>query len=251
GGRKLAGAFCLAAVMAVGSTGTAFAAVKMKDGHPDLSGFWSVKFERKPSGQALIDELPKGTTMIKDTGPGELKKGDYSGLQLTQRALDQAKNYHYKDDTTVQNNCKVPTIAFLMQAPFPMQIFQGRDMIVLKMEYFDMVRVVFMDGRGHEPAGAPHSNAGDSIGHWDGNTLVVDTTHLEAGTMMNNGFDHSEDMHVIEKFRLSPDGNTLWATQLYKDPKTFKGYAARYLAWTRKPGEYVYPYDCDPNYANE
>ena len=247
-GMKLAGA--LATMLMLGSTGSA-SAVEMKDGHPDLSGFWSVKFERKPSGQALIDELPKGTVMIQDTGPGELKEGNFGGLTLTPRALEQAKHYSYKNDTSVQNNCKSPTMAFLMQAPFPMQIYQGRDMMVMKMEFMDMIRIVFTDGRGHEPADAPHTKAGDSIGHWEGDTLVVDTDHLESGTMMNNGFDHTENMHVVEKFRLSPDGNTLWATQLYEDPDTFKGKAARYLSWTRKAGEYVYPYDCDPNYLTE
>jgi len=247
---KFTAALCGAAFLVLGAAIPASAA-KMKDGHPDLSGFWAVKFERKPTGQALIDELPKGTIMIKDTGPGELKAGDYGGLTLTPRALEETKHYSYKDDTKVENNCKSPTMAFLMQAPFPMEIYQGRDMIVMKMEYFDMVRIVFTDGRGHEPEDAPHSNAGDSIGHWEGDTLVVDTTHLETGTMMNNGFNHSKNMHVIEKFRLSPDGNTLWQTQLYEDPETFKGTAARYLSWTKKEGEYVYPYDCDPNYLSE
>jgi hypothetical protein len=55
---------------------------------------------------------------------------------------------------------------------------------------------------------------------------------------------------MIEKFRLSPDGETLWATQVYEDPAVFEGLAARYLAWTRRPGEYVYPYECDPSYAD-
>ncbi len=242
-----AGAVALLFLSGAGSA----SAAKMKDGHPDLSGFWAVKFERTPSGQALIDELPKGTIIIHDTGPGELKAGDTGGLTLTPRAEKEMKAYSYKSDTTVENNCKSPTMAFLMQAPFPMQIYQGRDILVMKMEYFDMVRLVFTDGRGHEPADAPHSNAGDSIGHWEGDTFVVDTTHLESGTMLNNGFNHSPNMHVIEKFRLSPDGKTLWQTQLYEDPDTFAGKAARYLSWTRKEGEYVYPYDCDPNYLNE
>jgi len=249
-GMKLTGALCAAAMLVLGGAGSA-SAEKMKDGHPDLSGFWGVKFERKPTGQALIDELPKGTVMIKDTGPGELKEGDFGGLTLTPRALEQVKKYSYANDTSVANNCKSPTMAFLMQAPFPMEIHQGKDMIILKMEYFDMVRIVDMDRSKHTPPDAPHSKSGDSIGHWEGDTLVVDTDHLESGTMMNNGFDHTENMHVIEKFRLSPDGKTLWATQLYEDPDTFEGKAARYLSWTRKPGEYVYPYDCDPNYLKE
>ena len=246
---KLAAALCGVAMLAVGGSASGAA---MKDGHPDLSGFWAVTFEgNKPSGQALIDELPKGTIMIHDTGPGELKAGDYGGLKLSDRALNEVKHYSYEDEITPENNCIGPSMAFLMQAPFPMEIFQGRDLIVLKMEYFDMVRVVFMDGRGHMPADAPHSKAGDSIGHWDGDTLVVDTDHLEPATFMNNGFNHSDKMHVIEKFRLSPDGKTLWITQLYDDPDTFEGLAARYLSWRRMPGEHVYPYDCDPTYNND
>jgi hypothetical protein len=54
---------------------------------------------------------------------------------------------------------------------------------------------------------------------------------------------------LIEKFRVSDDGNTLWLTQLYEDPQVFSGLAARYMAWTKKPGEFVYPYDCDPSYG--
>ena len=131
-----------------------------------------------------------------------------------------------------------------------MEVYQGRDLIVLKMEYFDMYRVIFLDGRSHPPAEAPHSKSGHSIGHWDGDTLVVDTTLISAGTFMNNGFDSSEAMHLTERFRLSPDGSTLWLTQLYDDPDTFDGLAARYMAFTRKPGEYVYPYECDPSYGN-
>jgi hypothetical protein len=246
---KLAAVLCGAAMLASG--GSASGASKAAD-HPDLSGFWRVTFEPgKLSGQALVDELPKGTILIHDTGPGELKAGDYGGLKLTQRALDEVKRYSYESEVTTENNCIPPSMAFLMQAPFPMEIFQGRDLIVLKMEYFDMVRIVFMDGRSHMSADGPHSKAGNSIGHWEGDTLVVDTDHLEAGTFMNNGFNHSTKMHVIEKFRLSPDGNTLWATQLYDDPDTFEGYSARYLIWRKVAGDHVYPYDCDPTYNED
>jgi hypothetical protein len=109
---------------------------------------------------------------------------------------------------------------------------------------------VFLDGRAHLPATAPHSRSGHSIGRWEGDTLVVDTTHISSGTFMNNGFNHSDALHMVERFRLSPDGSTLWLTQTYDDPQVFSGLAARYMAWTRRPGEYVYPYDCDPSYGN-
>ena len=101
----------------------------------------------------------------------------------------------------------------------------------------------------HPPATAPHSRSGHSVCRWDGDTLVVDTTHLTPGTFMNNGFNHSDALHMVERFRASPDGGTLWLVQTYEDAAVFDGVAARYMAWTRGPGEYVYPYDCDPSYG--
>ena len=222
-----------------------------QDRHPDLSGFWTVKFERRPSGQQLIDELPKGTVMIHDTGAGELGRGDFAGLKLTPAAKAQVKQYSPAKELKRQNSCVAPTVVIYMQAPFPMEIYQGRDLIVFKMEYFDMYRVILMDRRKPLAHDAPHYKSGYSVGHWDGDTLVVDTSHIEAGTFMNNGLNHSKDLRMREKFRLSPDGSTLWSTELYRDPKVFEGTAARYLAWTRRPGKHVFPYDCDPTYAQQ
>jgi hypothetical protein len=203
---------------------------------PDLEGFWTVKFETSPSGQALVEELPDGVVLIDDTGAGELGEGNFAGLRLTERALDEVRSYDYSAELKRENTCVAPSAAFYMQAPFPMEIYQGRDLIVFKMEYFDMYRVVFLDGREHPNASAPHSKSGHSVGRWDGDTLIVDTTHLAAATFMNNGFNHSDSLHMIERFRVSPDGSTLWLTQLYEDPATFAGLAARYMAWTKRPG---------------
>ena len=227
----------------------AFAACGVASAAPSLDGFWTVKFERKPSGQALIDSLPKGAVLIKDTGAGELAAGDFAGLKLKPVAIEQVKKYDYSQELKRENTCVPPSVVFYMQAPFPMEIYQGRDLIVFKMEYFDMVRVVFLDGRPHPPESAPHSKSGFSTGHWDGDSLVVETSHIEPGTFMNNGFSHSKNIKLSERFRLSPDGNTLWLTQVYEDPETFEGVAARYMAWTRKPGEFVFPYECDPSYG--
>ena len=220
-----------------------------QEGVPNIEGFWTVRFEGRPSGQGLIDELPADALLIDDTGAGELGAGDFAGLRLTERALEEVRTYDYAAELKRENTCVAPSAAFYMQAPFPMEIYQGRDLIVFKMEYFDMYRVVFLDGRSHPPTDAPHSKSGHSVGHWEGDTLVVDTTHLAAGTFMNNGFNHTEALRMTEHFRLSPDGTTLWLTQLYEDPGTFAGLAARYMAWTRRPGEYVFPYDCDPSYG--
>jgi len=74
--------------------------------------------------------------------------------------------------------------------------------------------VIFLDGRPHPPADAPHRSPGTP---WvtGRDTLVVDTTHIESGTFMNNGFNHKRRAPHVERFRMSPDGKTLWLTQLY------------------------------------
>ena len=181
-----------------------------------------------------------------------MKKGAFNYLAKpinSDELLSVAKEAIEKYELKRENTCNAPSVAFFMQAPFPMEIYQATELIVFKMEYFDLVRVIFLDGRPHPPASAPHTRSGHSVGHWEGDTLVVDTTHISSGTFMNNGFNHSDALHLVERFRLSKDGETLWLTQLYEDPQVFAGLAARYMAWTHRPGEYVYPYDCDPSYG--
>ena len=246
---KIAAARAPTFVAALGLMAAACAAAGSASAEPNLDGFWTVKLERNPSGKALIDELPKAAVLINDTGAGELAAGDFAGLRLKQRAIDEVRSYDYSQELKRENTCVPPSVAFYMQAPFPMEIYQGRDLIVFKMEYFDMYRVVFLDGRPHPPADAPHSKSGFSTGRWEGDTLVVETSHIESGTFMNNGFNHSDAIKLSERFRLGPDGNTLWITQVYDDPDVFEGLAARYMAWTRRPGEFVFPYECDPSYG--
>jgi hypothetical protein len=118
------------------------------------------------------------------------------------------------------------------------------------MEYFDVVRIVFMNQKSH-PKEWPRSVTGHSIGHWEGDTLVVDTVGISSATFLNNGLDHSDNIHLLERFRLSPDGKELMITQEYDDPEVFKGHAARFIAMDKgKPTDHVYPYDCDPAYGS-
>jgi hypothetical protein len=218
-----------------------------------LAGFWMPKNDREPYGQAVMDLLPKGTHILVDTGfVPELHIGDFGGLKVTQRALDEVHNFNPAKQRSPAEACIPPSMTYVMQAPFPMEMHVFRDVILIKHEYYDMVRIVFMDGRPHPPADVLHTKPGHSIGHWEGEDLVVDTTHIEPGTMLNNGFNHSEGMHVVERFRVSPDGATLWVTQLYEDPAVFEGRAARYITFRRGPADgYVYPFDCVPGYSSE
>jgi hypothetical protein len=224
-----------------------------KTAHPDFSGFWMLSRKQKPVDAALVAKLPPNTAMLDDSGAVEFVRGAYGGLKLKPAARAAADAWDPQSDLTVSRACARPSIVYATQGPFPFEILQGTEFIIFRYEYFDLIRIIFMDGRGHPGPDAPHSKTGHSIGHWEGDELVVDTTHLEHATITNNGLDHSDNIHVVERFKRSPDGKTLLSTMWFEDPEVLDNNGARYIQWTSEPGA-IYPYDCDPafgaNYTN-
>jgi hypothetical protein len=216
---------------------------------PDLSGFWMLASGPPIEDPVLKAKIAPGTAILADSGAVEFGLNEFGGLQLTPAALAAAKAWNPADDMTVANACRIPSIVYAMQGPFPIEIFQGTEMTVMRLEYFDMARVIFTDGRGHMPAGAPLTKTGDSIGRWEGDTLVVETIHLKEATITNNGLSHSDKVRVTERFRLSADGKKLLATQEFEDPEMLLNKGARFITWNRVAGDHVHAYDCDPTFA--
>ncbi len=115
-----------------------------------------------------------------------------------------------------------------------------------------MARVFVMGDQPDWPADAPHTKAGYSRAHWEGDQLVVVTTHLKAA-------DHHQQwsgpqrqaMVVTERYRLADGGKTLIASQLYEDPEALENRGVRYISWRRGTGDHVHGYDCDPSFAEE
>lgn len=217
---------------------------------PDLTGFWNLAFDGE-SDSALLAKLPPDTVVIEDTGVVEFPEDEYGGLKLKPGALAHAEAWKPADEMSLSRVCLPPSIVYAIQGPFPFEVFQTPGLLVFKYEYFDQTRLVFMDGRGHPPADAPHSKMGHSIGRWDGDELVIDTTHIAPSTITNNGLDHSAEIHMVERYKLSPDGRRLVATQWFEDPLVLDNNGARFIQWARQDGQYVYPYECDPSFALE
>ena len=217
---------------------------------PDLTGFWNLAFDAR-TDPALLAKLPPDAVVIEDTGVAEFPRNEYGGLKLTPAALAHASAWKPDDDMTLTRACLPPSIVYAIQGPFPFEVYQTPQLIVFKYEYFDQTRLVFMDGRGHPPADAPHSKMGHSTGHWDGDELVIDTTHIAPSTITNNGLDHSGEIHMIERYKLSADGQRLSATQWFEDPQVLETDGARFIQWAKHDGQYVNPYECDPSFALE
>ena len=216
--------------------------------HPDLSGFWFLARGKRDKMPELVAKLSPDTVLLTNALAGELGRGEFGPLKVKPAARAAAAKWNPMDDQSISKVCKPPSIVYAMPGPFPIEIYPATELIVFKLEYYDMVRIVFMDGRPHPGDDYPHSNVGHSIGHWDGDILVVDTTHLESATISDSGLNHSDKVHVVERFRLSPDGKYLHVTQEFDDPEVLENRGGRYFVLERQQG-HVMPYDCDPAYG--
>ncbi|MWV27253.1 hypothetical protein [Aurantiacibacter rhizosphaerae] len=221
-----------------------------QDSPPDFSGFWGPVFEPVEPAADMLAKLPDGTVLVEDTGVVEFPRGEFGGLDPTPEALAKAQEWQPEDDMTLDRVCLPPSIVYALQGPFPFEIHQTDELIVIRYEYFDQVRLVFMDDR-TAPADYPHSKMGFSTGQWDGDELVIETTHIMPSTITNNGLDHSADLRMVERYRIDGESGRLVATQWFTDPSTITKDGVRWIEWEKREGQHVYPYECDPTFALE
>ena len=103
---------------------------------------------------------------------------------------------------------------------FPMQIVQTPKQIVILYEYFTVFRVIPLDQKSH-PDDLEPSFLGNSIGHWEGDTLVVDVVGFnDKGWVLSGGIFHSDALHLTERFRRI-DYDTITYEATIEDPKVF------------------------------
>jgi hypothetical protein len=112
----------------------------------------------------------------------------------------------------------MPGIPRAMYMPYPFQITQGTNKIEMSFEFAGASRTIHLD-----PVDPPPADAwmGHSVGHWEGNTLVVDVSHFNDRTWFSRSGDfHSDALHVVERFRpINPDALRYEVT--IEDPNVF------------------------------
>jgi len=108
------------------------------------------------------------------------------------------------DDLVYQ--CYPPGTPRIYIHPFPMEIIQLPRRVLMIFEYDHLVRQIYTDGREHRDDLAP-SWMGDAIGHWEGKTLVVETTQFNDKTWIDRiAVPHSEEMKLTERIYLNDEG---------------------------------------------
>jgi hypothetical protein len=128
------------------------------------------------------------------------------------------------DPNVIVSDCTVGSVPPSI-GPYSVQFVQTDEYIVILYEYMHLFRIIRMDGQPHQPG---VSWMGDSIGRWDGDTLVVDTVGFNLRSTTGGGGDrhqmylHSDALHMVERIRRIDYDTLEWETTL-EDPKVFEG----------------------------
>jgi hypothetical protein len=173
---------------------------RLAGGKPDLSGVWSP------------DNLSYLTYLGADGTPMPLRAWA-NALFLHRQAT------HGMEDPDA--NCTLPGVPRIDSVPNPFKILQSPDEVVILYEAFTTFRQVFMDGRKLPEEAEQPAWLGYSVGRWDGDTLVIETSGFNDLTWLDNaGTPHSDELHVTERYHRRDIGH-LDIQITIDDPKTF------------------------------
>jgi len=130
--------------------------------------------------------------------------------------------------------------------PYPVEILQVPGRTIMFFEYGHFVRQIFTDGREHVKDANP-TWMGDSIGKWEGDTLVVDSTGFNDKTWLDvAGHPHSESLHIVERMRRA-DHDTLMIDISIDDPQAYTAPLKTQRKYILKPGWNIMEYICEDN----
>jgi len=148
-------------------------------------------------------------------------------------------------------NCIPYSTPHLMTlAPYRFEFTIEDDRVVINAEFFNVVRTIYTDGRTH-PENGERLNQGHSIGHWEDETLVVDTTLFADDPSGNmRGIPSGAQKHAIERFRLSDDGTQLIIDYVIDDPEYLLEPTIGTSVWDYAADGEMLPFGCDVQNAS-
>jgi hypothetical protein len=186
-----------------GNLDLAAPAPRTPDGKPDLSGVWQAE------GQEFFRDLASGLK------PGEVTMQPWASALEKERVARE----HGEDPLARCLPHGVPRIN--TNGLFPFKIIQTPKLVVILYEQLNLFRQIFLDGR--RLVNNPNPTwLGYSTGHWDGDTLVVETSGFNDKTWLDTmqGHPASDALHVIERLR-RPNFGTLEVVATIDDPKAY------------------------------
>jgi hypothetical protein len=198
----------------------AYKAPRAADGKPDLNGIWQSLntanwdiqgHEARPS---LVVALGAAGAAPAGLGVVEGNEIPYLPAALTKKR----ENFENRLTADPENKCFLPGVPRATYMPFPFQIVQSTNHILIAYEFASASRIIYI---GNAPPSPVDTWMGHSVGHWEGDTLVVDVTSFNDQTWFDRaGNFHSDELHVVERYTpLSHDALNYEVT--IEDPKVF------------------------------
>jgi len=190
------------------------------DGKPSLSGVWDVPY---------VPDMSRGVGALPFTEWGEQNWKSYDPAKFDYTA-----------------HCLPMGWTRQMNAPMPLEIMQEPNRIALLFEAWNTFKVVPTDGRNH-PKDVDPTWMGNSVGHWEGDTLVVDTIGFNDRTRLDTiGHPHSDQMHVVERLTRTDSMHLAYEVTV-EDPKAYTKPIVNKRTFTLKPAWELMEYACEEN----
>ena len=200
----------------------------------DLSGYY---------GAVLHEDQPE-----RIPGPA---LGDYLGLPINDSARAFAEAWDPSRLTVPEHQCRAHSAPYILRGPLNMRVWEERDpqteqVVAIHMDIanFQQRRIFWMDGRPHPSPNAEHTWMGFSTAVWDGDALVVTTTHIKQMWHRRNGIPQSDQVMLTERFIRHGDVLTdITYTQdpVYLSEPLIKTTNMRLNPRPLNPGQLLYP----------
>src|SRR5579875_2353168 len=205
------------------------------DGKPNLEGIWQAYSSAAADleDHAASLNMPAGRSVVEG---GRIPYQPWA-------AAKKAANFQNRQKLDPLNSCYIPGVPRIMYLDYPFQIFQTPTAIAMTFEFLLDYRLIYTDGSPH--IADLEQWMGDSRGHWEGDTLVVDVANNNDKTWFDMaGNFHSNALHVIERYHMTgPDTIAYEATM--EDAKVFtKPWTIRLEFHRRTDRDRLFEYAC-------
>jgi len=193
---------------------------RLPDGKPDLTGVWDIPY---------VPDMSKRIGPLPYTAWGEANFKSYDPSKFDYTA-----------------HCLPAGLTRQMNTPMPLEIFQMPKRVAILFEAWNTFVIVPTDGRDH-PKDPDPTWMGTSVGHWDGDTLVVDSIGFNDKTRLDTiGHPHSDQLHVIQRFSRADPTHLAYEVTV-DDPKAYTKPWTNKRVFTLKPKWELMEYSCEEN----
>jgi hypothetical protein len=209
----------------------------------------------KRTGESIVPSVPATASSLagiwtSDRTQTRSFRRAFNNHPLTEKG--QLAKAEFKESMNPTAECIAFPTPFIMvlNSTYLMEVELREDEILLRSEFYDTTRTIYMDGRKHAQNG-DRTNQGHSIGRWDEGTLVIDTTQFadHRSPAPGTGIPSGSEKHVVERLTLSEDRSQVIVSILMNDPEYLAEPIATEFVWSYAPDLAMDTVDCDPEVA--